>query len=86
MIPAQHFSVSMPNDIFDAILTAGAIGGEPNCEFANPVASVIKHFSNLHPLILRAFRSYPLGNRTYPTRRRLQYFVFLLETCAIRAQ
>ena len=48
MIPVQHFLLSMHNGIFDGILTAGAIGGEPYCEFSNPVASALKPFSNQH--------------------------------------
>ena len=38
----------MHNGIFDGTLTAGAIGGEPYCEFSNPVASALKLFSNPH--------------------------------------
>ena len=68
MIPAQHFSVihAMHNGIFDWILIAGAIGGVPYCYFSNPVASALNTFFK-SPLILRAFISYPLGDRTCPT-------------------
>ena len=82
MIPHSIFLLSMQNGIFDGTLAVGAIGGEPYCYFSNPVAKAF--FKST--LILRAFRSYPLGDRTCPTRRKSQYFVFLLETCAIQAQ
>ena len=38
----------MHNGIFDGTLTAGAIGGEPYCEFSSPIASALKPFSNPH--------------------------------------
>ena len=38
----------MHSGIFDRTLTAVAIGGEPYCEFSNPVASALKPFSNSH--------------------------------------
>ena len=71
---AQHFTVihaqcTLHNGIFDGTLTAGAIGDEPYCKFSNPVASALKPFFK-SPLILLAFRSHPLGDRTCPIRRR----------------
>ena len=69
------YPCTLHNSIFDRTLTAGAIGSEPYCEFSNPVASALKPFLK-SPLILRAFRSYPLGGRTYPTRRKSQFFAF----------
>ena len=42
------FLLSMQNGIFHGSLTAGAIGGEPYCEFSNPVAGALKPFSNPH--------------------------------------
>ena len=85
MIPGTaFFLVSMQNGIFDGTLTAGAIGGEPYCEFPNHVASALKPFFKSE-LILRAFRSYPLGDRACPSLTKITIFRFLLETCAIRA-
>ena len=69
----SNFLLSMYNGIFDGTLTAGAIGGEPYCEFSKPRCECTKALFK-SPLILRAFRSYPLGDRTCPTRRRSQYF------------
>ena len=74
----------MHNGIFDGALTVGAIGGESYCEFSNPVASTLKPFSNPHSYCVFSYLSYPLGDRTCPTRRRSRYLVvvfFLLETC-----
>ena len=42
--------LSLQNGISDATLTAGAIGGEPYCDFSNPVATALKPSSNPHSL------------------------------------
>ena len=74
----------MQNGIIDGTLTAGAIGGEPYCEFSNPVASALKPFSNPHSYCLF---SYLIHWVTEPAPLEENNNVsFLLETCAIRAQ
>ena len=74
----------MHNGIFDGTLTAGAIEGEPYCEFSNPVASALKPFSNSHSYCVISDPVHWVTEPTPPDENR--NFLFLLETCAFRAQ
>ena len=78
----------MHNGIFDGTLTTGAIGGEPYCEFSNTVASALNTFFS------KSRHSYcvlsdPIHWVTEPATQDENHnisFLFLLETCVIRAQ
>ena len=70
------FLFSMHNGIFDGTLTVGVIGGEPYCEFSNPVASALKPFWNPHSYCVF---SYPIHWVTKPApldeNRKVSFFI-----------
>ena len=66
----------MQKGIFHGTLTAGAFGGEPYCEFSNPVASVLKPFSNPQPYCMFSVLTHWVTERAPLDENHSRYFVF----------
>ena len=75
MIPAQHFSVIHAQRHVWWDLERGSFRGWILLRIFKPCCECTKVFLK-SPLILGVFKSYPLGDRTCPTKRKSQYFFF----------